>query len=105
MHFEKNQNLKPPVARKLAVRHTSVLRLVFWLLVISSNYFTKFHDFSMITQVFPNSMIIPCMELFYRFSRFSMISRACGNPEIRINQYICRDEIHKLYFVEEIQNF
>ena len=31
---------KPPVARKLAVRHTSVRQLVFWLLVVSSfNYF------------------------------------------------------------------
>ena len=32
--------------------------------VVSSNYFTKFHDFSMIIQVFSNSMIFPCMALF-----------------------------------------
>ena len=59
MHaFWNNQNLKPPVARKLAVGHASVRQLVFWLLVVSSNYFTKFHDYSM------NTMIFPCMELF-----------------------------------------
>ena len=32
--------------------------------MVSSNYFTKFHDFSMIIQFFSNSMIFPCMELF-----------------------------------------
>ena len=32
--------------------------------MVSSNFFTKFHDFSMIIQVFSNSMIFPCMELF-----------------------------------------
>ena len=47
-------NLKPPVARKL------VRRLVFWPLVVSLNYLTKFHDFSMIIQV------------FFRFHEFSM---------------------------------
>ena len=52
MHaFWNNKNLKPPVARKLGVR-----QLVFWLLVVLSNYFTKFNDFSMILQFFSNSM-------------------------------------------------
>ena len=27
-------------------------------------------------------MIFQCMELFHDFSRFSMISRVCGNPGI-----------------------
>ena len=37
--------MKPPVARKLAVGHTSVRQLVFWLLVVSSfNYFQKHGD-------------------------------------------------------------
>ena len=52
MHFEIIKNLKSPVARNLAVGHTSVRQLVFWLLVVSSNYFTKLHDFSMIIQIF-----------------------------------------------------
>ena len=33
-------------------------------LVVSSKYFTKFHDFFMIIQVFSESMIFPCKELF-----------------------------------------
>ena len=41
-------------------------------------YFIKFHDFSMIIQVFSNSMIFPCMELFFVIS---MISRVCWNPD------------------------
>ena len=32
--------------------------------MVLSNFYTKFHDFSMIIQVFSNSMIFPCMELF-----------------------------------------
>ena len=32
--------------------------------MVLSNYFTKFPDFSIIIQVFSNSMIFPCMELF-----------------------------------------
>ena len=36
--------------------------------------------FQWLFRVFSNSMIFPCMELFWWFSRFSMISRACGNP-------------------------
>ena len=39
---------------------TSVRQLVFWQLVVSSNYITKFHDFSMIIQV------------FFKFHDFSM---------------------------------
>ena len=66
--------LKPPVARKLAVGPTSVWQLVFWLLGVSTNYFTKFHDFSKIIQFFSNSMHGTFVQWF------SMISRACGNP-------------------------
>ena len=34
---------KPPVARKLAVRHLCVQQLVFWLLVVSTfNYFKMY---------------------------------------------------------------
>ena len=67
MHFEIIQNFKPPLARKLAVRHASFACLTasFLATVVSSNYFTKFHDFSMIIQAFSNSMIFPCMELFF----------------------------------------
>ena len=67
MHFEIILNFKPPVARKLAVRHASFACLTasFLAMVVSSNYFTKFHDFSMIIQAFSNSMIFPCMELFF----------------------------------------
>ena len=64
-----------------ANRILCVWQLGFCLLVVSSNYFTKFHDFSIIIQFFSNSMIFPCMELFWRFSRFSMIFRVCGNLE------------------------
>ena len=51
MKFENNLNnhgillnnlTKPPVARKLAVRHFCVRQLVFWLLVVSS-----FNNFQM----------------------------------------------------------
>ena len=54
MHFEIIKNLKPPVGRKLAVRQTKLVCLTasFCLLVVSSNYFTKFHDLSIIIQVF-----------------------------------------------------
>ena len=37
---------KPPVARKLAVGHTSVRQLVFWLLVVSSDNHLKMHAWS-----------------------------------------------------------
>ena len=37
---------KPPVARKLAVGHLSVLQLVFWLLVVSSFNYFKMHAWS-----------------------------------------------------------
>ena len=76
MHaFWNNQNLKPPVARKLAVRHTS-----YWLLVDLSNNFTKFHDFSMIIQFyFLNSMIFPDMELFWViFQAFQSLWEPCS---------------------------
>ena len=57
--------LETTSSQKLAVEHTSVRQLVFWLLVVASNYFIKFHDFSMIIKIFSNSMIFPCMELFF----------------------------------------
>ena len=68
--FWDNQNLKPPVARKLAIRHTSFVCLTASFLAtgsFSSNSFTKFLDFSKIIKgfFFPNSMIFPCMELFW----------------------------------------
>ena len=37
---------KPPVARKLAVRHLCVRQLVFWLLVVSSFNYLKMHAWS-----------------------------------------------------------
>ena len=52
----------------------AVLQLVFWLLLVSSNYFTKFHDFPMIIHYFQ----------FHNFSMhrtFLLIFHiACGNP-------------------------
>ena len=84
MHFEIIKNLKPPVARKLPVRHTKCVCLTASFLATGGfiKLFHKipwfFHDYSGF--FFTNSMIFPCMELFSWFSRFSMISRACGNP-------------------------
>ena len=58
MEFEKNSIImekswsfvkkitKPPVARKLAVGHTSVQQLVLWLLVVSSFNYFKMHAWS-----------------------------------------------------------
>ena len=59
--------MKPSVARKLAVRHTNFVCLTASFLATGGfiKYFTKLHDFSMIIQVFSNSMIFPCMELFF----------------------------------------
>ena len=42
------------------------------------------HDYN---SVFFNSTIFPCMELFSWFSKFSMISRACGNPENSLGNF------------------
>ena len=80
--FWNNQtwNHQKPEKQLSDTQNLCVWQLVFWLLVVSSNYFTKFHDFPMIIQVFSNSMIFPRMELFIWFFRFSMISSACGNP-------------------------
>ena len=50
MHFE-IINLKPKVARKLAVGHKCPTAS-FLATVVSSNYFTKSHDFSVIIQSF-----------------------------------------------------
>ena len=49
--MEKTWNLwnnltKPPVARKLAVGHSHVRQLVFWLLVVSSFNYFKIHTWS-----------------------------------------------------------
>ena len=38
--------MNPPVAGKLAVGHTSVRQLVFWLLVVSSFNYFKMHAWS-----------------------------------------------------------
>ena len=70
MHaFWNNSNLKPPVARKLAVRHTSFVCLTASILATGGfvKLFHKSHDFSMIIQLlfFLNSMIFPCMELLF----------------------------------------
>ena len=84
MHFKILKIWKKTVARKLAVRHTSFVCVTASFLATGGfiKIFHKvpwfFHDYSVV--VFLNSMIFPCMELFSRFSRFSMISRARGNP-------------------------
>ena len=65
-------NLKPPVARKLAVRHTKFVCLTASFLATGG--FVKlfhripcfFHDYL----VFLNSMNFPCMELFCDFPGF-----------------------------------
>ena len=46
---------KPPVARKLAVGHTSVRQLVFWLLVVSSFNYYKMHAWSISMLLLLNS--------------------------------------------------
>ena len=77
--------LKPPVARKLPVRHTSFVCLTtsYWILVVLSNYFTKFYDFSMIIQVFSNSMIFPCTELFWViFHDFQSLWEPCDQNNL-----------------------
>ena len=62
MHFEIIKNLKPSVARKLAVGHASDLA--------TGGLFHKipcfFHDYS----GFSNSLIFPYMELFLILSDF-----------------------------------
>ena len=50
MYFEIIKILKPPVARKLAVRHTSFVCLTASFLATGG--FTKFNDFSMIIRFF-----------------------------------------------------
>ena len=70
--------------KKKAVRHTNlcVWQLVFWLLVVLSNYFTKFHDFSMIIKFFQIPWFFHAWNFFWCFSRFSMISRNGGTLPI-----------------------
>ena len=62
MHFEIIQNLKPPVAKKLAVRPCLTARFLatgdFIKLFHKIPWFL--HDYS----GFSNSMIFPCMELY-----------------------------------------
>ena len=76
--------MKPPVARKLAARHTKLLCLTTSFLDTGSfiKLFHKIpcflHDYS----GFLNSMIFPCMELLSVIFQVSMISRARGNPGI-----------------------
>ena len=85
MHYE-----KPQVAGKQAVRHTSYLcvwQLVFWLLFLATGGFVKlfhkfpwfFHDYSGFFKFHDFSMH---GTFFSWFSRFSLISKACGNPEL-----------------------
>ena len=78
-----SDSLKPPVARKLAFRHTNFVCLTASFLA-TGGFVKLFHKISMTSQWlfswFSNSMIFPCMELFGWFSWFSMISRAGGNP-------------------------
>ena len=77
MHFEiiKTWNHQY-IARKLAVRHTSfcVWQLVFWLLLVSSNYFTKSRDFSMIIQFFFIPWFFHAWNFFCDFPGFTWFS-------------------------------
>ena len=65
--FWNNKSLKPPAARKLAVRHTNLVCLTASFLATGGfvKLFNKiqwfFHDY---LGFFSNSMIFPCMELF-----------------------------------------
>ena len=61
--------------------------------MVLSNYFKKIHDLSMFIQAFSDSMIFPYMELFFLISRFSMISRARGNPEMLTVDYKCGTQL------------
>ena len=95
MPFEIIYNYKPPVARKLTVRHKSFVCLTANFLATGGfvKLFHIFHDFSMIIQAFSNSMIFPCMELFFLIFRFSLISRACGNPVKIVLKFKVKDGI------------
>ena len=66
--FWNNLNMKPPVARKLAVRHTSFVCLTASFLA-NGGFLKLFHKipwfFPWLFRVFSNSMIFPCMELFF----------------------------------------
>ena len=66
IHFEIIKNLKPPVARKLAVRHISFVCLTARLLATGS-FVKLFHKIPWLFHVyspFSNSMIFPCLEHF-----------------------------------------
>ena len=51
-------------------------------MVSSFNYFTEFHDFSMIIQGFFKFHDFSMHGTFLVIFQISMISRACGNPEL-----------------------
>ena len=62
------------------LKHQIRLGLVSWLLVVSSNYFVKFHDFSMIIQGFFKFHDFSMHGTFFgNFPGFSIICSACGN--------------------------
>ena len=77
------KNLKPSVARKLAVRHTIFVCLIASFLATGGfiKLFNKipwcFHDYS---SFFSSSIIFPCMELFLVIFQVFHDIRACGNP-------------------------
>ena len=52
--------------------------------------FKKFHDFSMLIQVFSNSMIFPCMELFFVifqvFHDFQSLWESCKQTEVQVKE-------------------
>ena len=68
MHFEifKTWNHQWPEYLLSDTQVVCVWQLVLWLLVVSSNYFTKFHDFSMIIQVFQIPQFSHAWNFFFR---------------------------------------
>ena len=56
-----NNLTKPPVAKKLADRHTSVCQLVFWLLVVSSFNYFKMHAWNKNAQLLMHSTFMLSM--------------------------------------------
>ena len=57
-----------------------VWQLVFWLLVVLSNYYTQFHDFLHDYSVFWIPWFFHAWNFFMWLFRFSMIPRACWSP-------------------------
>ena len=71
--------LKPSVARKLAVRHTNLVCLTASFLA-TCGFIKLYYKIPWLFRCFQIPWFFHAWNFFGWFSRFSMISRACGNP-------------------------